>query len=265
MNPPFPLTEWEVVKIPALAGRLVDWLESICQGSFTNLFRLRQQSGCAGVFGTGDQGTAGRKMLDEFQEGSLQICQGGVAIRMVVFQICDHFDVRLQTQEHAIIFISLDDKGAALPVTGIGSQVCQHTSHDEGWIAVQCRQYPCNHGGGSGLAVRSGDGYAVFTFHQVGQDVGPFQHRDPAGTCRNHFGIVIRDGGRAHHQVDSFDILRTVADLDGDAGRLQIPGEGGIRRDPIRSPCVPFRAGRGRWQRVRYHRRRSDGCESYPR
>ncbi len=77
-----------------------------------------QQGTRTRVFGAGHQCAVCGEMLDEFHKGSLEICQGGVAIRVVVLDVGDHFDGGLQAQEHAVVFVGFDDESVAFPVLG---------------------------------------------------------------------------------------------------------------------------------------------------
>jgi hypothetical protein len=73
-------------------------------------------------------------MLHKFHEGSLEIGQGGIAIRVVVLDVGYHFDGGFETQEHAVVLIRLDDEGIAFSGPGVNTQVRQYTADNKSWF-----------------------------------------------------------------------------------------------------------------------------------
>ena len=62
-------------------------------------------------------------MLYKFHEGFLKISQGWIAIRVIVLDIGYNFDGGFEPQEHAVVFVCLNDEGLALSGPCINTQV----------------------------------------------------------------------------------------------------------------------------------------------
>jgi len=130
---------------------------------------------------------------------------------MVVLETCDHLDLRLEPEEHVVVFIRFDHEWFAFARMRVDSEIVQHAADDKGWVTSQFAQDPGGHGGGGGLAVRPGNGNPHFVFHQATKEVGTFVHRD-ARTLRGFdLGVVVRYRRGAYHPIGSRQIARMVS------------------------------------------------------
>lgn len=82
------------------------------------------------------------------------------------------------------------------------------------------------HGAGRGLAVGAGHGHRTFRVHQQGEDVAAVHDALPCLMRGDDFRIVRLDGAGEHDGVLAFDVLRLLAEFDGDAEALQTVGFG---------------------------------------
>ncbi len=86
--------------------------------------------------------------------------------------------------------------------------------------------------GRGGLAMGAGDGDAALQPHQLGQHLGPADHRQAQLARGEKLGIVALDRGRDHDDLGLAEILRLVADEGGDAlvgEALDVGAVGGVR------------------------------------
>ena len=139
---------------------------------------MGDQRSSAIIFSAGDQRTIGRKKIYKTFEGRVHILKGREAIGMVMFKVGDHFDARFEPKEHAVIFIRFDHKCIAAACMRVDLEIVQRSTGNKRWIAFERIQHPCDHGGGSGLSVGSGNTNADLVLHQTSEEIGTLIDRD---------------------------------------------------------------------------------------
>ena len=127
--------------------------------------------------------------------------RGGVAIRMVMFDVGDHQDIGRQTQEHAVIFIRFDHEIIAFARVRVLMQVLDQPANDIRRVHAELGKTPGDHGGGCGLAVRSGHRGHFLPAGQLLKEVHALQHRDAGFLGGDDLDIRIRDRGRANDRI----------------------------------------------------------------
>jgi len=185
-----------------------------------------EQGGCAGVLGAGDQHAVRRQQPHKGLERSQHLPIGWIAIGVIVFDVGDDLQARLQTEEGAIVLIGLENEEAALAGAGIHMVVIHHPAHDEGGIAPQFGEQEGDHGGGGRLAVSAGHGDSELAFHESPKEIGALVDGD-AGLARGeHLRVVLGHSRRAHHPVRALDVARVMAEVDRHALGLEAGRQG---------------------------------------
>ena len=82
---------------------------------------------------------------NKFLESLGILCHGRIVIRVIVFQMGDDGDGRVQTQEHAVVLISFNDEFLAGSGMGVGFRPLINTTHDDTMDLVPVREHPGNH------------------------------------------------------------------------------------------------------------------------
>ena len=162
---------------------------------------IREQPARTLVLDATDQRTIRREEVDETFEGTPHVGEGWEAIRMVVFEIRDHFHAREQAEEHVVVLVGLGHEVCTIACVCVHAEVCGNATNDEGRIQAKFGECPGGHGGRRGLAVGAGDGDADLAGHQLPKDVDALVDRDPSVPSSLDLDVIIRNGGRAHDPV----------------------------------------------------------------
>ena len=117
-------------------------------------------------------GAVKRHAIDELRENVLNLLERGVMVEMLAIDGGDHGDHRREQQKCAVAFVGFDDHVFAAAEARRRAGVIDAPAHDEGGIEPGRAQDRGHHRGGGGLAVRAGDGDAVFQAHQFGEHLG---------------------------------------------------------------------------------------------
>ena len=208
-------------------------LQAVAKHIFAGFARAVHERGGRGVVEAGDQRAIERDQSGEGFEGRVHILEGGITIGMVVLDVGDDGNERFQAQEHAVVFVRFDDEGTTLARPRVGLQVGERGTDDERRVAAEGEQHPCDHGAGGGLAVRASHGDADLVFHQATEEIRALVDRDAARARFLDLGIVVRNGGGAHHPVRARHVVCVVPDEDSRAVGLQLRGKRG--QDAVRA------------------------------
>ena len=147
------------------------------------------------VFHTSDQcAVHGQQGNERFKCGD-HVLVSRVDIGVVVFQVGDHFDARLEAEEHAVVLVCFDDEGFALAGSCVDVIVAQHSACNERWIASQFCKQECDHGGCRGFSVRPGHGDSGFIFHELSEKICPLVDGNVRLFGSQHFNVAIGYGG----------------------------------------------------------------------
>src|SRR5882724_6481384 len=139
----------------------------------------------------------------------------------------DDGDDRRVIEEAAIAFVCFDDKIFAFAETGGGSGLVKFAANDERRIKMRGSENACNHRGRGGLAMRAGNGNAVFEAHQFGEHFRARDNWDFALVRFDNFRIVGLNRGRNHDDVRILDVRSFVAFVNRGAEILKALGCGG--------------------------------------
>ena len=157
-----------------------------------------------------------------------------VVVKVVGFGIGDDGDLRMVFGEAAVRFVGLGHQHVALAgmaavqngtvfaLDGTADGVARIGEFAFSGVHENVRQ----HGAGRGLAVGAGHGHRTFRVHQQGEDVAAVHDALPCLMRGDDFRIVRLDGAGEHDGVLAFDVLRLLAEFDGDAEALQTVGFG---------------------------------------
>ena len=129
-----------------------------------------------------------------------------VRAEVIVVDIGDHRDQRLQVQERRIALIGLGHEISTGTESRIGPRTLQTTTDDEGRILATLGEYRRHEARGCGLAVRSGHGNGRAKSHEFTEHLGARHHRNAALEGARHFGVVARDSRRDDHNICAIDI-----------------------------------------------------------
>ena len=148
-------------------------------------------------------------------------CKRSVLIEVLAINGSDHGDHRGEKQEAAVAFVSFDDEIFAFAEAGSGAGLIHPATDDKCGVEMRGSENRGDQRSGRGLAVRAGDGDAVFQAHQFSQHFGTRNHWNFPLVRFDHFGIVGFDGRRNDHDVRAFDVGGFVAFVNRGAEILQ--------------------------------------------
>ena len=165
-----------------------------------------------------------RHFLDELDEGVLQDLVRLVEIEVLGVDVGDDRDRGREAQERAVALVGLGDQQVAFAEARVAAER-GHAPADHHRRVEACRAQNRGHErSGGGLAVRAGDGDAVLHAHQLGEHLGPRNHRDPVQARLANLRVFVVDRARVHDHVRPVHVLGTVPDVDPHAEAFQILG-----------------------------------------
>jgi hypothetical protein len=193
--------------------------EAIRQHRAADALAQRHQHG---VVVTQHGKTVERQALQELDEGAVQALRiAAVGVHVVEVDVGDHRQDRVQMQEGRVRLVGFHHQIAPGAQTRAGTERVDPPADDEGRIEPALPQHVRDEAGGGGLAVRAGNGDAVFEAHQLGQHGGARHHRHAARTGGSDLHVVRRHSGRHYHHVRAVDVGSRVALLHLRAQRFQ--------------------------------------------
>ena len=182
------------------------------------------------VVAVGDDHALGGHQLGEIPEGGLDLIEILEEIQMVLLDVVDDGNGGGEVVEGVAVFAALGDDGvaAAHPVPGV-EQGQIAADHDRR-VLPGLHKDVGDHGGGGGLAMGAGDADRVLVLlHQHAPGLGPLEDGDAGGSGGGDLGVVVVGGGGPDDAGRAPDVLRPVADVDGDPGGPElVGGDGGI-------------------------------------
>src|SRR5690348_5948217 len=142
-----------------------------------------------------DCGAVERHAIHEFEKRGLNLLERMVLVEMLAVDRGDDGDDGREQQKGTIAFISLDDHVFALADARISSGGVDAAADDERGIEASGGKDGSYKGGGGRLAVRAGDGDAVFQAHQLGEHFRAGDDGDFELARFDDFRIIRTHGG----------------------------------------------------------------------
>ena len=180
-------------------------------------------------------------------------------VEMLGIDVGDDRDRAVEPQEAAVALVGLDHHPVGASEPGVGAVGVDDPAVDHGRIDPAGVEHRRDHRGGGRLAVGAGDRDGRLQAHQLGQHLGPADHRDAPLIGADQLGIVLPDRGRDHHHRRVAEIVGMVADLDRDARPCEAPRRHSLRRRRSPAPCSPGCASPRRCPTCRSRRSRRNG------
>ena len=150
----------------------------------------------AGV-GADHREALGGERLEERAEDRLDLGQAGEGRVVVVLHVGQDRRLRAQAEQRAVALVGLGhEPGAGAPDRAGAGPAGHRRAHAGRGVAQRGEQ----HRRGGRLAVRPGHGQAPAAGHELGEEVGAVQHRDPRRPGRDQLRVVRADRGRDHHR-----------------------------------------------------------------
>ena len=169
-----------------------------------------------GIVKAEDCGAVKGDLVDELQKDGLDLIKVPVMVQMLQIDIGDHLQYRREFQKGAVRFIGLGHQEFALAKLGVtAAQDVDLAADDHCGVQPGMGQDPARHRGGGGLAVAAGHRDPEFLQpHQLGQHLGPGDHRHMGRAGRHDLRVVLLDCRGVDHHVGVLKIFRRMADPD---------------------------------------------------
>jgi len=160
--------------------------------------------------------------VHELAEGPLDVLERAVVIEMVGLDVGHDDHIGIEVEKGAVRLVGLADEVLPRSVSAIGTILLDNPTYEEGGVASEMVEHGRDHGRGSGLAVRAGNGDALAEAHNLRQHHGARNYRNACLAGSQHFRIIRLDGGGGNHHVHAFDMLcrMAVKHLDAHIGQL---------------------------------------------
>ncbi len=181
----------------------------------------RQQLAHRLIVGAGDHGAVERHLVREVRERLLQVLPGSVAFHVLVIDVRNDGDHRRELQERPVTLIRFRHHVIALPQPGVAAERAQPPADHRRRIEPGSIQRQRHHRCRGGLPMRPGDRDPVAEPHQLGQHLGPRDHRHVPPPRLQHLGVLRPDRRRHHHHVRVADERGVVTHRDRHAERFQ--------------------------------------------
>jgi hypothetical protein len=167
----------------------------------------------ARIVGAEDGGAVERHLVDELDEGLLQLGEVvAVGVHVVGVDVRHDRHHRQQVEERRVRLVGLDHDVVAGAEPGMGAGGVEPAADDEGRIEPGLGKDAGHERGGRGLAVGAGDRDALLQAHQLGEHHRPRHHRHAPGAGGDHLGVVALHRARGHHRLGAGDVRGVVAD-----------------------------------------------------
>ena len=171
-----------------------------------------------------------RHMLDEALERVAHALEGAVVVEMIGIDIGDDGDGCRQAQEGAVAFVGFHDHPFAGAEARIGAVGVDDAAIDDGGIEAARIQQGSDQSRRRRLAVGAGDSDAILQMHDLGQHLGAAHQRQFPGARRIEFGVAGFDGRGIDDDDRVAEIVRRMADDNGNALRAQTLHIGAVDR-----------------------------------
>ena len=136
-----------------------------------------------------------REVVQELDEALLQFLEvAAVRAEVVVVDVGDDRDHRLQVQERGVALVRLGDEVAAGAELGVAAGALQESADHEGRVEAALGEDRSDEARGRRLAVRAGDGDALPEAHQFAEHFRATHDRDTRGDRRDELGVLRRHG-----------------------------------------------------------------------
>jgi hypothetical protein len=179
----------------------------------------------AGIVGAEDRGAVERHLVDELDEGLLQLGEVvAVGVHVVGVDVRDDRHHRQQVEERGVRLVGLDDDVVAGAEPGVRAGGVEAAADDEGRVEPGLGEDAGDERGRGRLAVRAGDRDALLETHQLGEHHRARHDRHALRARRDHLGVVALHRARRDHRLGAGDVRGVVADRDPDAALRERPG-----------------------------------------
>ena len=194
---------------------------------------LGQQRRDARVVAVADACAAFGQQGAELGEGVGDIVDILIEIEVILFDVGDDGDGRVEVQKAGVELARFHDEGIVAADARAAADIIQLAADMHGGVKPRVQQHLGDHRCGGGFAVRAADvdGVAV-ALHQLPEQRGALHLGDAQFLGAHAFGVVFGDGGGIDDDVRAVHILRALADEHVNARLLQRVGHigaGGIR------------------------------------
>ena len=160
-----------------------------------------------------------RQVVQKFHETRFQTLEiTVVGAQVIIVDIGDDGDQRLQVREARVTFVGLGHQIATRAQTRIGIGAFQAAPDHKGGIRATLREDAGDQTGRRGLAMRAGHCDRIAEAHQLAQHLGALHDRDARGQRRHDFRILRSHGAGDHDHIGAVDV--PVRMTDGDPGAL---------------------------------------------
>ena len=158
---------------------------------------------CPHVVGTSDDDAVALDVVGELHESTPEAGRRRVTVGVVPLHIGDDGNLRVQAQEHVIVFVGFEHElgGAA----GRGIAIDRHFGADDvAAVDTGPAQHLDDHGRGRRLAMGAGHGNQPAIGQQHGQELAALDDRQPQFLRRLALGVGGVDGAADQHDVGQF-------------------------------------------------------------
>src|SRR5437660_8881238 len=177
-------------------------------------FHLRNEGLHRRLIEVEDRCTIKRDLVDEGQEGRLNVFQVAIAIEVIRLDIGDNRYRRGKKQERPVAFISLEHDKLALAEPRVAADRIQNAADDYGWVESRPVENRSDHRSRRCLSMSARNRNAVFQAGKLGQHFSPCNDRNLASFGFLNFRIVGPDRRRSHHHMRAAHVFYGVARID---------------------------------------------------
>ncbi|CAA9576744.1 MAG: hypothetical protein AVDCRST_MAG33-3137 [uncultured Thermomicrobiales bacterium] len=187
-----------------------------------------------------DQGPAGPDLTDEVDEGPVVGGLVGKQVGVVVVEVGDDRQVRVELEEGVVVLVGLDDHLLAPTGGGVRAGCPDHRPDRVGRVGPECDKGRDEHPAGRRLAVRAGDGHPPAGVAEHPEQPRPLDDRDAPPLGRLDLGVGATNRGRDDDEIGRGRQRHIgVADRDGDPLGDQCRGDVRRRRVRAADPVPP--------------------------
>ena len=148
-----------------------------------------------------------RQVVQELDEALLEQLEiAAVGAQVIVVDVGDDRDERLQMRERCIALVRLGNQIAAGAETGVAAGALEAPADDEGRILAPLGEDAGDQAGGGRLAMGAGHGDGVTETHQLAEHFRARHDRNSLLECGIDFGIAARDRARDDEHVGAGDV-----------------------------------------------------------
>ena len=126
--------------------------------------------------------------------------------------------------ERRVALIGFGYEVFTLPQPGVRVGALEAAADDEGRVEAALGKHAGYEAGGRGLAVSAGDRDRIAKPHELGEHLGPRNHRHQLLACCGNLGIGFIDRAGDDNGICVADVFFSVADEYGSAQLFEAPG-----------------------------------------